>query len=150
MSNINYSTMAFLAGDKVRAISCVFTKYKSAKVDLRDYEDEDAETKYTYKTTDASIKVGDFVVVQNNAKDANWGMKIVKVTAVDVEVDLSNSTSYKWVVSKVDTDQFEANLAAEETLVSEVKKLEMKTKRKQLREALGIEGLETLSIAQFK
>lgn len=65
---MNYSTLAFIADENIRAVSCVFSN--------------GAQKAYTYKCADQSIKEGDLVVVENTASSSYFKFAIVKVVSI--------------------------------------------------------------------
>ena len=131
---MNYSTMAFLADDKVRAISCVFKPKDILK---------EEQQHYTYKTTDDTIKVGDLVIVQGgNDRSKGFGFNIVEVVETDVEVDLHSHLNFKWVVHIVDASVLERTLENEKALIKEIKNRELASKREKFKEVLGIDKLD--------
>lgn len=133
---MNHSTLAVLLDDNVQLVECIFTEKGK---------------KYTYKTLDKTIKEGDLVVVECYAKDydedgQNFNAKVVKVIKVNTQVDFNSSTQYKWVIQKLDYKAFEELKFREDKLISDFHSLELKHKKKSIREALGIEGVETLKL----
>jgi hypothetical protein len=62
---------------------------------------------YTY-VTDLDIAVGDKVVV-----DANGDLRLVEVAVVHdgVNIEPNSNVQYKWIISKVDTTRYDANMA---------------------------------------
>lgn len=62
---------------------------------------------YTY-VTDLDLQVNDKVVV-----DANGEYKLAEIAAVHdgVNIEPNSSMQYKWIISKVDTTQYDANMA---------------------------------------
>lgn len=57
---------------------------------------------YTYKTIDRSIKPGDFCVVETSS-----GFNCVRVERVDEEPKVDGPYNYKFIVSKVDTAEYD-------------------------------------------
>ena len=62
---------------------------------------------YTY-VTDLDLQVNDKVVV-----DANGEYKLAEIAAVHdgVNIEPNSNVQYKWIISKVDTAQYDANMA---------------------------------------
>jgi hypothetical protein len=112
------SLIVFLINDTVRAIK-------------GRYEDGGAET--TFKTFDQTIQVDDFVVVQSGTRH---GLTVVKVSAVDVDVDLEGSPEIVWAVQKVDMASFAVTLDQERKAISAVQAAEKARKREELRRSL--------------
>jgi hypothetical protein len=86
------STAVMLINPNIRAIKTTYEPDPTNGIKV---------PRYIFKTLDKTIKPGDFVVV---ATDTRWGLTVVKVDEVDVDVDFEASTPTKWVISKVDTD----------------------------------------------
>ena len=111
---MNNSATAFLLNDNVRAIACIFQpaqnqdffreKNRASKYrDFDEYEDDfDQDNKakrYTYKSIDPTVKVGDMVVVECKGPSNNFDMAVVRVVEVDVDVDFDAGIDYKWIIS---------------------------------------------------
>jgi len=86
-----------------------------------------------YKTFDASIKPGDFVVVPT---DSRWNLTVCKVEEVDVEADFDNMKSVEWIVGKVDRADYEDLKAQEASAIETIKAAEKTRKKKELAEKL--------------
>jgi hypothetical protein len=112
------SLIVFLINDTVRAIK-------------GRYEDGGNET--VFKTLDHGINVDDFVVVQSSTRH---GLTVVKVTGVDIDVDLESNVEIAWAVQKVDTEAFGVTLAQEQKAISAVQAAEKARKRDELRKSL--------------
>jgi len=134
---MNYSSAVFLINKNIRAISC-------------SYEPEESKGKnYTFKSLDPTIKVGDLVVVQT---DTRHKFTVVKVEAVDVDIDLDSSIQFKWIVSKVDLAAFDILLAQEADAIKTIRSAELRQKRDNLRKAMFANyeaELSALSIADM-
>lgn len=115
---MNNSTVVFLINDDVRAIKAIYEPTGAAM---------------TFKTMNQSIRVDDYVVVQTNTRHE---MTIVKVTEVDVDVDLESSTKMDWVVDTVDLRNFNVVLEQERTAIAAVQSAQKRKKREELRAAL--------------
>lgn len=138
---MNKSALVFLASEEVFAVKCVFSDRSNGKYTPKEY---------TYKITDKSIKVDDLVVVQCKGESNHYGFCVVRVVEVNSDIDLTNEDhGYVWVVGKLDLSTMEAFIKAEKELISEVKKLELRTKKAQLKQALGIDGLDKLRLSNF-
>ena len=94
----NNRVLAAMLIDGIKTVECVF---------------EGSDKRYTYKTI-LDLKVGDKVVV--NAPGNNF--KIIDVVKIDnaPKLDINASFSYKWIVQKIDTEQYESLNKAEEKL----------------------------------
>jgi len=100
---------------------------------------------YHYKTTDSSIVEGDEVVVNS----PYGGMQVVRVCevkdAADV-IDSKNGVNYTWIVQKVDTTDYAAKLEQDkndaELLAKMHRRVQQQKQLKEIREALGADGIE--------
>ena len=84
---------------------------------------------YTYKVPKSwEVKVGDELVVRSPID----GSTIVKVKEVHdtCDIDLSATFTYKWAVSKVDNEAYEAKVAAEKENAKQLKALQRKAELK--------------------
>lgn len=107
-----YTAATLLCCADARAIVCVY--------------EEDAEkkpaTRATFKTFDASIQVGDLVIVPTGTRH---GMTVVRVVEVDYKVDYENlSERIRWIVQKVDAWDYHNLLRADIVAQTEIAKLE--------------------------
>lgn len=118
---MNYSTSVFLINDKVRAIACIYDEWVEGKP---------RPTAYTFKTMDAAIKPGDFVIVPT---DTRHKMTINKVIDVDVDVDFDSSTQLKWIIGVVDKSDYEQTLKMEASAIQAIQSAEKNHKRQELR-----------------
>jgi hypothetical protein len=133
---MNYSTAIFLINQHARMVAVC-------------YEPEKQQPLYHFKTLDASIAVGDLVVVPT---DTRHKFTVCKVEAVDVDVDFDSSTQFKWIAGKFDAAAYEKVLGLEELAISQIRLAENRKKRVDLRNNLlaqQAEDLKTLEIADF-
>lgn len=112
------SRIVFLINDQVRAVKA---KY------------EDTGAAEMFKTFDATVKVGDLVVVQSTTRHM---MTVVKITEVDVDVNFDSATLIPWVVQKIDAPAFDAILAQETQAISAVQAAELRRKKEELRRTM--------------
>lgn len=117
---MNYSTAVFLINDRVRAIHCT-------------YEAGENQPRTLFKTFDATIKEGDFVVVPTNTRHL---MTVVKVVAVDVEFDIETSAKVDWVISRLDLAPHWETLAQEQEAIRTIQSAEKNRKREELRKSV--------------
>lgn len=100
--------------------------------------------KYTYKVPEGmELTVDDRCVVDSPSS----GLTVVQVTEVHDEsgIDVEAAFKYKWLVSKVDLEGYNALLAQEKTMEEDLKKLRSKTQvKKQIKSLLGELGDEEL------
>lgn len=113
---MNYSTAVFLINKNARAISAT-------------YESGDGAVRTVFKTLDASIKVGDFVIVPT---DTRHKMTVVKVVEADVDVDFDSTIQMQWIVGTVDRKAFETTLSQEGDAITKIKSAELRKKRTEL------------------
>lgn len=126
---MNYSTAVFLINDKVRAV-------------LGTYEAGDNAAKTMFKTFDATVNKGDFVLVPTNTRH---NMTVVKITDVDVEFDIETTTNVEWVIERIDLSAFEQMKAQEQAAITTIQSAEKNRKRKALREAIFADAETTLN-----
>lgn len=125
------SLIVFLINDSVRAIK-------------GRYEEGGNET--VFKTLDQDIKVDDFVVVQSGTRH---GLTVVKVTGVDLDVDLESNIDMLWAVQKVDTAAFAVTLEQEGKAIAAVNAAEKTRKRDELRKSLFANHEATISALEI-
>lgn len=112
------STIVLLINDQCRAIEAQY---------------EDGGKVHTFETLDPEIEVDDLVVVQSGTRHE---MTVVKVTAVDVDINFDTERNIKWVVQRVDTGAFSAILTKEDEAIATVQRAERERKKQELRESL--------------
>lgn len=117
---MNYSTAVMLFNENIRAVRTI-------------YEAEDThpgQTAYIFKTLDSTVKVGDLVIVPTNTRHK---MTVNKVVAVDVEVDFESEMVLKWIIDKVQPEQYESILAEETKWIETIKASEKHRKREDIK-----------------
>lgn len=135
---MNYSTAVFLINKNVRAVAAIY--------------EPDTDTKKfprtIFKTLDATIKVGDYILVPT---DTRHKMTINKVVEADVDIDLESSVKMDWVIGVVDREEFERVTKMEENAIAQIKSAEKRKKQEELRESLlkNNEFLKALPIADM-
>lgn len=120
MNHTNQSTAVFLINDKTRAI-------------LATYEAGDTAARTMFKTFDPDIDVDDLIIVPT---DTRHKMTVVKVVEVDVDVDFNSSTRVDWVVSRIDTDEYEEVVRREKDALKTIRSAEVRREKEKLRDAL--------------
>lgn len=116
---LNKSLAVFLVDESVRAIKVAFGT---------------AGKFYTYKTTDKSIKVGDFVLVNTQR-----GYSVVEVKYVDIQNTLDfedTSIEYTWIVQKLDLTDYQEKMKREVQLQESINHLVFQGKKQQMLEVL--------------
>ena len=104
------------------------------------YFKEDTDKKYVFKTTEILNK-GDLVVVKTKGC-----YKLAKVYEAHIvpQIDLNSTNCYEWIVSKVDTTQYEELNALEKEFSDHLLQLEQRSVRANamlmLTEELGIKS----------
>lgn len=143
---MNSSALVFVASDAVRAILCSYSpsdKEAFYEVDERGRAIGDDELKGSkpvqFKTTDESIKKGDFVVVPTKTRH---GMTVVRVEEVDVPPNVDGSREIPWVVGKVSVTDLRQLEAWEKEVIAGMRTLEVRKMRRDLREQMGFEADE--------
>lgn len=137
-TGMNYSSAVFLINKNVRAIKCTY--------DAKDKSGTEPQG-YTFKTLDGSIAPDDLVVVPT---DTRHGFTVVKVSEVDIDVDLDSTIQLKWIVSKVDKVAYEKTLTDEAQAIKVIRMAEFANKRNALREGMlgaNMDEIKALPIA---
>lgn len=112
------SRIVFLINDTVRAVMATYEDTASAEM---------------FKTFDTTVAVGDLAVVESGTRHK---MTIVKVTAIDVDVNFDSTTPIKWIVQKVDKPSFDVVIAQEGQAISAVQAAELRRKKEELRKTM--------------
>lgn len=132
---MNYSTAIFLINKDVRAIAAT-------------YEGMPNEKPVIFKTLDPSIKVDDFIVVPT---DTRHKMTVLKVVAVNVDIDFDSDKPMHWVIDKVDRHDFEKTAELEEEAIKRIRVAEFNKRRLDLRSAMfaSSEDLKAIPLASL-
>lgn len=117
---MNNSTAIFLINQNTRAIQATYEAGDKAPVEL-------------FKTLDASVQVGDLVLVET---DTRHKMTVCKVSAVDVDFDIETPANVRWIISRIDASEYERLKGLEEGALAAIKSAELRRKREQLAAAL--------------
>lgn len=137
---MNYSTAVMLINTNIRAIKVTY------ELDT----DKLRQQRYTYKTLDASIKVGDYVIVPTETRH---NMTVCRVEEVDVDVDFEDSTEIKWIVDRVNKGDHDNILKEESKWIEALKQSEKRRKREEIKKSMlemyQDEGIEKLPIANM-
>lgn len=133
-TGMNYQTAVFLINKDVRAIRASYEE--NAKQGI-------------FKTMDASIKVDDIIVVPTNTRHK---FTCVKVTEVDVDLDVDTTEVVLWVADKVNLKAHADLIEMEEKAVKTIRSAELLKKREDLAEALfkdNVGKLKALPMAKL-
>lgn len=133
---MNYSLAVFLINDNTRAVVGVYEDLPNAK-------------RTVFKTLNQHIAVDDIVVVPTDTRHKLTTFKIVEV---DVDVDFDDRNPIKWIVDVVRQDDYEKTLVDEDEVIAKMKSAQKTKKKKQLREdmlAEHLDTIETLPIVQI-
>lgn len=120
---MNYSTAIFLISDKARAVMCSYEPVPEGQ----------KPSTTLYKTFNADISVGDYVVVPT---DSRHHMTVCRVEDVDVEPDFDTTKEVNWIIGVVNRADFDAIKSQEGDAIAKIKSAEKRRKREELRESL--------------
>lgn len=117
MATINPTLTVFLIDpENVRAVRCRYEAPEHAATTM-------------FKTMDKTIVKDDLVLIPTNTRH---GFTVVKVTELDVEVDINSPVPIQWIAAKLDlTDHF-ALLANEKVANSQINHAQAIQQRKKL------------------
>lgn len=135
MNLTNNSAAVFLVTDAVRAIKATYELDKEEKEAKRDW----------FKTFDPGVAVGDLCIVPTGTRH---GFTIVKVTEVDVEVDLQAGHSFRWIAGTFDRTTYDKLVADETAMLSKIASARKTKEREELRKAMLLDdpSLQQLTI----
>ena len=123
---MNYSTAIFLINKAVLAVKVSYDQDKAAP-------GKPAGNLQVFKTFDASVAPGDFVIVPT---DTRWGMTVCRVEEVGFEVDLESSAQVGWLMGRADRGDYEAIVSEEEAAIAAIKSAEKRRRQQELAAAL--------------
>jgi len=135
MTITNYSTAVFFIDERVRAIKAIYEK---------DTERTQAPREI-FKTLDQNLKKGDYIIVPT---DSRHNMSVLEVVEVDVRLDLLSTANVKWVIGKINLDDYKKITAWEDGAIAKMQNAEAAKKRKELAATMGeyFEGIEPLKL----
>lgn len=119
---MNYSTAIFLINKAVRAVKVSYDQDKAQA-------GNPAGNLQLFKTFDATLSKGDFVIVPT---DTRWNMTVCRVEEVDVEVDLESSAQIGWLMGRADRGDHDAVVAEEEAAIAAIKSAEKRRRQEEL------------------
>jgi hypothetical protein len=128
---MNFTTAVFLVNRDTRMVS---VKYEPDGKLQR------------FKTLDPSIAVDDLVIVPTSTR---FGFTVVKVVAVDIEVDFDDGTLVDWIAARVDLEAYRLLAEQEAVMVKTVREAEAKRKRDELAATLMAAGGDALKALPF-
>lgn len=130
---MNYSTAVFLINKNVRAVTAVYESESSFK---------GLAPRTIFKTLDATITVGDHVIVPTTTRH---NMTVCKIVEVDVDVDFDSAVQMQWIIGKVDDTPYKLILSQEAAAIDKIKSAELRQKRADLRTALFADNLAEIA-----
>lgn len=141
---MNYSTAVMLVNANIKAMRTIYQPENASQ--------KNSQQRYTFKTIDENIKVGDLVLVPT---DTRFGFTVNEVVEanVEVEVDFDSNVQMKWIVGKVDLQAYEKILAMEATMIDAIKTGELRKRREDIKkntlDAFTNGELDKLDIAKL-
>ena len=133
---MNYSKAIFLINDEVRAVRCSYAPKSGVNVpvplDEKPHFNRPEEWT-TFKTFDQDLTVGDYVVVPSTTR---WGVTVCRIAEVDIDLDLETGEDVRWIVGRVNLEDFKRLQAQEEQAVQAIKSAQKRKRRDELREAM--------------
>jgi hypothetical protein len=137
---MNYSTAVFLINDTCRAVEAIY----EADTDQR------KAPRTIFKTFDDTIKAGDIILVPSETRHR---VTTCKVTAVDIEIDITTTADIKWVIGVVDQAHYEQLKAVEENAIRQIKAAEKTHQREELKKKMFANmdenAIKTLQLAKL-
>jgi len=138
----NDSTKIFLFNDDVKAI-----RIKWEREDEREVPYATGPDGELCKTFIEGIEVDDLVVIET---DSRHGFTTAKVCEIDVEPDPTSGEHARWVIAKVELDEYKDFVKKEKAMIKGLQRAENKASRERLREQMvGQHGEEIAKLADF-
>lgn len=125
---MNSSTMIFLINDDTRCVAGT-------------YEAEEGAPRTLFKTMDQDLKVGDFVIVQSGTRH---DMTVVKIVETDIEPDFDSSKEMKWVIGRIELEDFEKLQKMEAKAIEMIQSAEKRRRRDELRKSVFYDQQEKM------
>lgn len=127
------------------ALAFILKNVRTVVINFQGYQND-----YSYLTCDQSIKVGDAVVVEHTPKSkpelTRLSVAVVVNTYEFPNLDLNLGITYKWVIQKINFDDYSQKRDREELLHT----MMQNAARRKVSEAVLGEVAETLSAAEFE
>ena len=137
---MNYSTAVMLINTSIRAMKTIYEPESTPNT----------MTRYTFKTLDPSLKVGDLVLVPSSTR---FGYVVNKIVEADVEVDFDASYDLKWIVCPIDLTAHKEVLEMEAQAIALIKKGELRKRREDIKkntlDAYSAGEIDNLAIAKI-
>lgn len=124
---MNYSSAVMLINQNIRAIHVSYEKKDETKPNAPE------PTRYTFKSLDQSLKVGDYVIIPT---DSRHFMTVGRVEAVDVDVDFESDIQLKWIIDRVNREVHDTVLLEEGKWIEALKVAEKRRKREEIKKSL--------------
>jgi len=98
---------------------------------------------YTYKVKkDIDLDVGDIVVVE--CKDELKCAMVMEIHEI-IDIDFNSNIDYKWIIQKVDMENYQKQLDVDKSVNEQIKLAEVKKRREQARQ-LALEIVDQTAI----
>lgn len=136
-SGMNYSTALFALNKDLRAVLAVYDTPAN----------QPNGKKQMFKTLNQDIQVGDIIVVPTETRH---GMTCVKVTDVDVEVDLDDPTPVAWVIDRVNVTDWQVLVKQENEALKIVRDAAFAERKKKIRDSIVANASELTSLPIYK
>lgn len=107
-------------------VKCIFENVGRSKI-------ADQKT-YSYKCNIPDIKVGDKVIVES----PQGYFRSVIVAEISDSLDMEPDIAYEWVVSKLDTSEYDQLLVDEAKAIKEIRRMKQASIRRQMIQSAGI------------
>jgi len=107
-------------------VKCIFENVVRSKI-------ADQKT-YSYKCNIPDIKVGDKVIIESS----QGCFRSVIVAEISDSLDMEPGIAYKWVVSKLDTSEYDQLLVGEAKAIKEIRRMKQASIRRQMIQSAGI------------
>lgn len=113
---MNYSTAVLLVNGNIKVVKGLY---------------EEGGKPGVFKTLDATLKVGDYAVVESSTR---WEITTVKITEIDtVDIDFDSTEQLKWVVQKINITGHQDIKKMEANAIEIIKKGELRKRREDIK-----------------
>lgn len=121
----NYSNAIFLLHEKARMMLGIFEADAS--------KDQATAKREPFKTLDPTIKAGDLVVVETGSRHH---ASVVKIVQADVPPNFTTTEQTRWIIQRVDVEQYVQLQSMEAQAIEAVKAAELKKERNELKKTM--------------